>query len=343
MKKIFTLAVAAVLAMAMAVVGFAASYNLNGGGASYGALYHYDDGTLIHYDGGKTLTPGKTYYVYLGDAKPSSSKAKLSYKCVGIADDKSIKPLSTSLSISRKKTNNEFTSGSAGYYGYFAELSVKEISASSYSSDGYEFQEFLITYKDNSKNDIEIDGAGADLEYADGDTTVTDVPQFFTFEDEEDIDIDIEGTDIKLELNAKGTKIKTLLAMDTDYNQTISNKYPDAYLEFYNGNGGSLGKRSATVIIPKGDYKYLYSYSGSTLKQITSKNSDGDFEFKSTTLGKYILSDTKLSGVAEVTPSPTPTPGVTPTPSLQPPYGGGTLPSGGGSNPHFNPGTGASV
>ena len=306
MKKLFMLALSVALLLTMSV-GISAAFE--------GTIFEYDGSSLEAISG--DLVPGKTYYIGLEANKPKDSKAKLSYTCTQVSNDKKFSiASSTSLPIAKRKFGSD--------YAYFAELKLKDIPASSYHEDGFLF-DGTVTYKrnDGTTGDPLID---KNCNYPNGGSTVYDYQSYYYFNDEDDIVLDVEGTEVKIELSAKGIEYRLLLAMDTKYDETLADKYPNAYLDFYNGNGASF-KRKATIIIPREGTQYLYEYSGSTLTQITSRNSDGDFEFQTDKLGKYVVSDTKLAATGAVTPTPAPTT----TPGLTPPYGGG----------FFNPGTGA--
>lgn len=318
MKKLFMLVLSVALLSVMAVSAFAAPDP-----SLVGKIFESSSEGLVITDD-PYLIPSKTYYICvvaseLNGEKPKDSKAKLNYTNRQIAGIQtgSVSIAPTSLTISKKKMwNNQ--------YSFFAEMPLKEIPISKYHEDGFDFLGTL-TFKahDGTSETIDIDKI---CNYPDGGTTVYDYQSYYKFSDEDDIVLDVEGTEVKIELSAKGIEYRLLLAMDTTYDEKLSDKYPNAYLDFYNGNGASF-KRKATVIIPREGTQYLYEYSGSTLTQITSRNSNGDFEFKTDKLGKYVVSDTKLAATGVVTPTPTPTT----TPGLTPPYGGG----------FFNPGTGA--
>ena len=308
MKKLFMLILSAALLMTMSIGALA---------AFEGSIFEYDGSSLEIISG--DLVPGKTYYIGLEANKPKDSKAKLSYTCTQVSNDKKFSiATTTSLPIAKRKYASD--------YAYFAELKLKDIPASSYHEDGFLF-DGTVTYRPSGTADGGTGNATItkNCAYPAGSGSVYDYQTYHYYSDEGEVELDVDGTDVTIEFNTAGVEYKLLLAMDTKFNETLANKYPNAYLDFYNGNGATFkSARPAIVTIPREGTQYLYEYSGSTLKAITTRNSDGDFEFKTTTLGKYVVSDTKLG--AEVIPTPTPTI----TPGLTPPYGG-----------HFNPGTGA--
>ena len=87
--------------------------------------------------------------------------------------------------------------------------------------------------------------------------------------------------------------------MSTDDDSSITRRYPNASLRFYYGNGASLtALRSPKIFIEAYEDDYLYEVTGSsTLTNRTSSydEDEGGFVLSSNTLGKYIVSDTRLS------------------------------------------------
>ncbi|MEG2174677.1 MAG: hypothetical protein RR135_04230, partial [Oscillospiraceae bacterium] len=115
----------------------------------------------------------------------------------------------------------------------------------------------------------------------------TEDEQIFTFEadDNSTFTVDTSGAD------------KALLGMNTNFDSTISGKYPSANFDFYNGNGGSFN-RVGEWFIPAKQGNYLYQVnSDGTLSQAKNaeydRNADG-FLVKTRTLGRYVVSDQKL-------------------------------------------------
>lgn len=96
-----------------------------------------------------------------------------------------------------------------------------------------------------------------------------------------------------------------VLAADGDYNSDIASKYPNADLDFFNGNGASFNK-IGSMFLPAAADSYLYEVlKDGTLATIPSATYDEyeeGFTFKTRTLGTYIVSDEKLPATERVVP-----------------------------------------
>ena len=90
-----------------------------------------------------------------------------------------------------------------------------------------------------------------------------------------------------------------VLSFNTDYIEKISDKYPDARLEFYNGNGASFNRVGKLFLggYEEDDY---YVYEVGSNNQLTRVNAEYDedeeaYVITTRTLGRYVVSDTRLS------------------------------------------------
>ena len=94
---------------------------------------------------------------------------------------------------------------------------------------------------------------------------------------------------------------KTLLYYDVDFNSSIAAKYPDAELNFWNGNGAKFNRTGEFFLsIGDDDYDDYYLYqinSDGTLSEVADAeydSSDEGFYFRTRTLGSYVISDVEL-------------------------------------------------
>lgn len=236
-----------------------------------------------------TLTPGKTYYIAIAPYDREvdldlRSSARSHLEAIGVSNDRKMS-LGNSLSISRRKV-------SGSEYWYFATLNLKEISAGSYSEDGYDLSGYIDVGGDIGDIDV-----NASIEYEEGGGYLEETPRYFIFDDEEDIELDLPDDNGVLVINSRGVKSRYLLAMNTDYNSAIGERFPNANLNFYNGNGAAF-KRTCKLILDAESNEFLYEYSDGQLIDRTSSyhKSENAFVLNIQKLGTYIISDRKLSG-----------------------------------------------
>ena len=225
--------------------------------------------------------------------------------------------------------------------GWFVKLSVKSVGSSSYPEDGFDVEELVLeyTYKDSEET---VSVNLSDIIYDEADAELEDDEKMFTYDKDDDVDIELPDN----AGNFTGTARKdfdVVAAMDTDVDNSLLNKYPNADIRFFNGNGANFPVSNGKMTINADSGDYLYEVSGSTLTDrsstwVSSKNA---FVINTTKIGKYIVSDTKLSAKASTdsTTSTTPAANNTTSSSNTSEYIGSTpLPS----NPAVtNPQTGA--
>ncbi len=100
-----------------------------------------------------------------------------------------------------------------------------------------------------------------------------------------------------------------VLKATTTYNTEVGALYPEANLDFYNGNGVSFNK-TGEMFIPADEGSYIYELKNGVLVAIAGAEYDEydeGFYFKTRTLGTYVVSDVALDlagtdVVAPVTP-----------------------------------------
>ncbi|MDF3006106.1 MAG: hypothetical protein K0S22_2578 [Oscillospiraceae bacterium] len=98
---------------------------------------------------------------------------------------------------------------------------------------------------------------------------------------------------------------KIVLGMNTDYDDDIADKYPNANLDFFNGNGATFNKLG---------YLHLYAERSSYVYEVEDNNTlrkinvsydsyDDAYVIRTRTLGRYVISDMKLKVAEENTNS----------------------------------------
>lgn len=90
---------------------------------------------------------------------------------------------------------------------------------------------------------------------------------------------------------------KILLGMDTEFDEDIASKYPEANLDFWNGNGASFNKIGELHLYAEpGSYLYQINSNGKLIRPAYSYDrSEECFVIKTRTLGRYVISDVKLN------------------------------------------------
>lgn len=304
-----------------------------------GYIYKRDDG-LYDDDQGSTLAPGTTAWVFLenytsGDTAPKSVKLSSDIEFLD-ADGRESKRLVTIASTAKrlKYASNPTT------YGWFAELKVKSISTSSYEEDGYEVvgadASDAITYRfggSDKETALNLDT----IAYEDGSGEFGDDLMLYTYE--KDDDVDIESSNGKLMLTGVARRDFDVVASLThDPIDSLLNKYSNADLEFYIGNGASFPISNGKITIEADSRSYLYSIGANntlTDRSSTWKNSEGAFIVNTNKLDSYVVSDTKLNASSGSSSTVTPsTPPVTENIGEYRPAGEEVL---------INPSTGAAV
>ncbi|MDF3005141.1 MAG: hypothetical protein K0S22_1613 [Oscillospiraceae bacterium] len=91
---------------------------------------------------------------------------------------------------------------------------------------------------------------------------------------------------------------KIVLSFNRDYDSKIERKYPDAILEFFNGNYASFNRVGTLYLGSKIDDAYVYEISKTgELSRVSAKYDDYEEAYKisTRTLGRYVISDKKLA------------------------------------------------
>ena len=299
MKKLFCAMLTLALIVAAAPVALADTT-----GYKEGDVYLKDDD--YYTDHVSSLAPGSSGYVFICDYEDGETKGpkSISIDEVEVVDSdtgKTVRLLSVEKSASRLKVDSDNR-------GWFAKISVKAVSGSSYPDDGFDVDELTLeyTYKD-TKDTVAVNLST--IEYEESENEFEDDEKMFTFEKDDDVDIDLPGSAGTFTGTAR-KDFDIVAAMNTDVDNSLLNKYPNADIRFFNGNGATFPVSNGKMTINADSGDYLYEVSGSTLTDrsstwVSSKNA---FVINTTKIGKYIVSDTKLSAKASADSTTSTTP-----------------------------------
>ena len=319
MKKLLSAFIVLAMIAMLTAVSFAETDPKTG--LTYGGVYIKEDDDDDYYtDLVDELAPGETGWIYLGayDNNDDDSKEKPysisitdgEFTADGEADDKdedgkeyaAKKLISISSKAEKKKINS-----SNPKYGWFAKLSVKNISASKYPEDGYDVTvpimiEFSWDNGDEDDFEVLLDA----ICYEEADDEFEDDTKLFKYDKDDDVDIDLPDDDGTFTGVAR-KDFEITASMNTKVNNSLLNKYPNADIRFYNGNGANFPVTNGRLTIKgnSGDHCYKVESSGKLVDMSSSwSSSKNAFVIKTTVIGKYIVSDTKLSSSSTVAEEP---------------------------------------
>lgn len=117
----------------------------------------------------------------------------------------------------------------------------------------------------------------------------------FDEDDEETFDFEADSHSYFV-VNTNNQK-KIVLGMNTDYDDDIADKYPNANLDFFNGNGATFNKLGYLYLYADRS-NYVYSVeSNNSLKKINASydSYEDSFVIRTRTLGRYVVSDRRLN------------------------------------------------
>ncbi len=310
MKKLMSALLALTALTAMSAVSFAAKPTASDVGKIY---IKEDDDDDYYTDEVDTLAPGETGWVFIGIYDKDNEDSKEKPHGISITDGeftasgetpddddedgkeyKAKKLISLSSRAEKKKIDS-----TEPKYGWFAKLTVKKISSSKYPEDGYDVStpiEFKYEWDyDNGDEDVELELKS--IEYEDSDDEFEDKLKRFEFDKDDDVDIDLPDDGGTFTGTAR-KDFDIVASMNTKVNNSLLNKYPNADICFFNGNGANFPVNNGrlTFNANAGDYCYKVDSNGKLVDMSSSwSNSQNAFVIKTTVIGKYIISDTKLS------------------------------------------------
>lgn len=185
---------------------------------------------------------------------------------------------------------------------------------------------------------IEMGYSSASKKGTEGEIPITPA----TFKDGDGFDSDSEfefsfeaDSDSRFVVNTNGQG-KIVLGLDTDYDDKIGDKYPDADLYFFNGNYATFNRTGTLYLGSEDDDLYVYAIaSNGSLSRVNAEYDDSEeaYVINTRTLGRYVLSSEKLKTTSSsssssststsvstaVRPSSSAATAVTSTPTYTPP------------------------
>lgn len=289
MKKLFTILLMVLTVGVLSISSFA---------ISRGTAYVEDNG---RYDEKVTqATPGSTVYIALTEYSKSSKSvadtAKVTgAKTVGYIDDKDYKLIKTGkLDIVKRKVDSND-------YWYFAELEIKDIDMDKYPEDGFEVEGTIkVVRKSGSKFTIDLSDSLNYIRFSEAeeeDELLKDA-QLYTIDGGEDFELSFPNG-YGCFSGTTRSKIEVLASMSHSEISAITklDKYAD--MVFYIGNDAKFTNvRDGMLKIEADNGDYLYQIgSGNKLTNRTSTYDEDEdaFIIKTNVLGKYVVSDEKLS------------------------------------------------
>ena len=313
MKKIFALALAAVMTAGMTTVAFAASVDIDsvelGGTSTRLFKYDSDDNVGYHVDDTSVLEPGKTYYLSLeingiesylateGDLDIDSKdmnkyKVYTDWKYGEIED----------LEVSYKKIELYDTTATAGWRGTDYRYVIAFVAPEDNSASA--FEDIAGTVKVGTTSS-KADKAGSyDLDVTvtkdyikdfDGDFDAFTNGAVVKFEsDLGEIDIDFEDVAM-FTVNATGQG-KLNLMWNTDFDSEIAALDKSANMDFITFEGEPSFNKNGTMYIYADADTFLYQVVDGKLAAVDAEY-DEDYEawtFKTRSLGEYVISDKEI-------------------------------------------------
>jgi hypothetical protein len=117
----------------------------------------------------------------------------------------------------------------------------------------------------------------------------------------------VDWGDARFVVNSVGQG-KLVLKADAKFNSAIAALYPEANLDFFNGNGASFNK-IGEMFIPADEGFFIYELKNGVLVEIAGAEYDEydeGFYFKTRVLGNYVVSDVKLTLAGSTVVDPVP-------------------------------------
>ncbi len=206
--------------------------------------------------------------------------------------------------VVRKRVRSDINATGSMQYIYFLAIKIK-------SSSSTQDRDLLgtVTLKKSGSDGFEVStDIGLEIGYSSasdtdaGEGVITSTPRTFKegdgFEAEEDCLFEFEDdSDSYFQVNTIGQG-SIVLAFNNDFDDDIEEDYPDAILWFFNGNYASFNRVGDLYLSYPDDDGYVYEISKSG--DLTRINPDYDeyeeaYHIRTRTLGRYVISDTRLS------------------------------------------------
>ncbi len=206
--------------------------------------------------------------------------------------------------VVRKRVRSDINATGSMQYIYFLAIKIKS-STSTQDRDLFG----TVTLKKSGSNGFEV-STDISLEIGYSSASDTDVgegvipktPATFKkgdgFDEDDEFEFEFEADgDSYFMVDTRGQG-SIVLGFDTEYDEDISDEYPDADLWFYNGNYASFNRVGDLFLSYPNDDGYVYEISKSG--DLTRISPDYDeyedaYRIRTRTLGRYVISDTRLS------------------------------------------------
>lgn len=296
MKKLFAVLLALGCTAALSLCAFA---------VSRGAAYIEDNG---YYDEKvNRVTPGGTVYIALAEATNSDVNYKISSSMVpttakitsakteGYLDDKDYKLIKTgNLDIEKLAVEN-------GSDWYFAVLEIKDIAVKDYPEDGFSVSGSMkVTRKSGSTFTLDLRDALDFIRFseADDEDELSKQAQLYSFKSNTEFELEFPNGNGRFTGKTRSS-IEVLAAMNHTKISAITKLDKNADMTFYIGNEAKFSNiKDGQLIIEADNGCYLYKIgSGNKLTNMTSTYDEDEdaFVIETDVLGKYVVSDEKLS------------------------------------------------
>ena len=243
-----------------------------------------------------TLAPGDTAYICIGaydkDTKQKEKPTSISIEELSVYEEDTSDEVKKMITVEKKAEKKKVD----GNYYWFAKIKVKSVSLSNYPEDGYYVEDFQLEYDWDYDNGDSFPVNITNICYEESSDELEEDPMLFTFEKDDDVELELPDEGGVFEGVAR-KDFDIVAAMDTEVNNSLINKYPNADIMFFNGNGANFPVTKGRLTIYADDDYYCYEVDGSKLidRTNTYSKSEGGFYITTTKLGKYIISDTKLA------------------------------------------------
>lgn len=296
MKKLFAILLMALTVAALSLCSFAVSR----GNAIVEDNGYYDDKIT-------ETTPGSTVYIALAEAKDEASNFKISSKLVptsakvtsaktkGYIDDKDHKLIDTGkLDIEKFEVED-------GSEWYFAVLKIKDIDVDDYPEDGFDVDGTIkVTRKGGSTFSIDLEDSLDFIRFSEAkdDDKLLKSAQIYKFKGNTEFELEFPNGEGYFSGETKGS-VEVLAAMNHAKISAITKKDKNAEMTFYIGNDAKFsGIRDGLITINADNGCYLYKIGKNNALDNMTNTYDEDeeaFLIKTNVLGKYVVSDEKLS------------------------------------------------
>lgn len=196
---------------------------------------------------------------------------------------------------------------SASKYCYFLRIKTKTRSSTNTATNDVYGTVYLKKTSGDDEYRFDYDDVNLDVDFEVGYTSPEDsnvipiTPALFVpdedFDEDDEETFEFEADSYSYFVVNTNNQKKIVLGMDTDYDDDIADEYPNANLDFFNGNGATFNKLGYLYLYADRD-NYVYEVEDNdTLKKINASydSYDDTFVIRTRTLGQYVVSDRRLN------------------------------------------------